>query len=95
MAILNNDVYNYNGIELVNTYICVSSNVIRLYYDKNTLMYYIDIEYSIYGSISTRENGYSPISGILKRYIVDTLPSDIYNYAYDELKKIYTNYTDC
>lgn len=95
MAILNNDVYNYNGLQLIDTYVCISQSMIGIYYDKLTNSYYINIQYSIYGSQANKQDGFPSLANLVILEHSEKIPEDIYAYSYDKLKKIYPNYTDC
>jgi len=97
MGILNHDNLNYNGIQIQNTYICISNNVIRIQLDKTneSPIYIIDINYTVYASYEAKNNGFMPLQnlGIVKN--VNTIPADLYDYSYQQLKNIYPNYSDC
>ena len=97
MGILNHDNLNYNGIQIQNTYICISNNVIRIQLDKSSVepLYNIDINYNVYASHDAKSNEFPPLQNLGFVKNVNTIPTDLYDYSYQQLKNIYPNYSDC
>jgi hypothetical protein len=97
MGLINHDYISYNGLQIKDSYICISTNVIRIQLDKSSdePLYNIDINYSVYATYEAKSNEYPPLQnlGVVKN--VNDLPTDLYEYSYQQLKNIYPNYSDC
>ena len=94
MGIINHDSLSYYGLEVKDTYISINRNVIRIYYDKNTSLYTIEIPYCVYASLDARNNKCIPLLNANVVNTVDSLATDVYGYGYQQLKSLYPNYSD-
>ena len=94
MGIQNHSSFNYNGITINDTYICISKNVIRVSYNKDSSLYSIEIPYLIYGSLNARNGDFPPLLNCQLSSDMQTLPSDLYAYCYQQIKNLYHNYSD-
>ena len=98
MAILNHDTYNYNGIQLKDIYICISDNSVNIKINKfnGVSLYNIQINYCIYASLEAKNNNMRPLIYNCLTHDLSSAPdNNIYTYAYDQLKLLYPNYSDC
>jgi hypothetical protein len=94
MGLINHDTLIHNGIPCVNTYVCISNAVIKISFNKINNLYLIEIPYFIYYSQDVKNNGYGPLINSSFLCSLSVLPQDMYNYCYQELKNLYTNYSD-
>ena len=94
MGLINHSTLIFNGAPFQDTYVCISNNVIRVSYQKDVNLYFIEIPYTIYYSLEARNNQYGPLMNQILTCQTDTFPADLYNYCYQELKTIYTSYSD-
>lgn len=96
MGLINHSVLPYNGINLTDSYICISSNTIRMRLDKEITpnVYSIQIDYAIYASQDAKNNGFPPLLNMSLIETLDTLPADMYAYGYQQLKIMYPVYSD-
>lgn len=62
-------------------------NVLRISYDKATLLYRIDIPYSVFASFDVRQADNSPLVNLGISVDVSELPDDVY--IYDQIKLVY------
>lgn len=97
MGIINHDSLSFNGLSIQNTYICISTNVIRVQLDKSVdpVGYNIDIDYCTFASLESKNNNFPPLMNNGLNLSVSSLPGDLYEYGYQQLKALYPNYSDC
>jgi hypothetical protein len=97
MGLINHDYISYNGLQIKDAYICISTNVIRIQLDKSSVepLYNIDINYSVYASFDAKNNQFPPLQNLGFVKNVNTIPSDLYDYSYIQLKNTYPNYSNC
>jgi len=94
MGIINHSTLLYNGLQVKDTYISINRNVIRIFYDKNTSLYTIEIPYCVFASLEAKNNQCIPLLNANVINTVDSLATDVYSYGYQQLKSLYPNYSD-
>jgi len=96
MGIINHSEYVLsNGINLRDTYICISSNQIRISKLANG-NYSVVVNYLVYCNQEAKLNDKNPLSNVSFEFIISEsqLSSNLYTLGYRELKIMYPNYSD-
>lgn len=96
MGLINHSEYILsNGISLRDSYICISSNTIRIskLLDGN---YSVHVEYHIYVNQLAKNENKSPLSNVGFQFQISEsdLSQNVYTLAYRELKIMYPVYSD-
>ena len=100
MGIINNDTFiTSSNISLTRTYIGIGYSRINLSKQKiNTGIdtYTLIVNFNIYKDLDSKNAGNIPLETyiITKNLTVDDFSTSLYTHAYNELKTIFTNYSD-
>lgn len=96
MGLINHSEYILsNGISLYDTYICISSNAIRMSKIANG-SYSVDVGYLVYVNQLAKNDNKNPISNIGFNFSIveNDLTQNIYSLSYQQLKIMYPSYSD-
>ena len=96
MGIINHSEYNLsNGISIRDTYICISSNPVRISKVANG-NYLVSVNYEVYFNLESKLNNKNPLSNVGFQFQIaeNQLSSNLYVLSYRELKSMYPNYSD-
>ena len=94
MGLINHSEYIFQtGLSLQDTYICISSNLVRLN-KLNINNYQIVFTYTIFFNEQSKLNNRQYLDMLTHTFTTSDLNTNIYVQCYNELKSIYPNYSD-
>ena len=97
MGLINHDQLALsNGLSVIDTYMCISSNSIRIS-KISSENYLVNVGYVIFYNQDAKNNNKQPIKNLGFDFTIveNDLAQNIYILSYDQLKIMYPNYSDC
>lgn len=97
MGLINHDQLALsNGLSVIDTYMCISSNSIRIS-KISSENYLVNVGYVIFYNQDAKNNNKQPINNLGFDFTIveNDLAQNIYILSYDQLKIMYPNYSDC